>query len=42
MTPWLHFQFPLLNLRVEREAEADDADKLITILITLGNLLLTR
>ena len=43
----IEVQVPLLNLRVEREAEADDADKLITILIsslyfTLGNLLLTR
>lgn len=27
-------QVPLLNLRVEREAEADDADKLITILVS--------
>lgn len=41
----IEVQVPLLNHRVEREAEADDADKLITILVStlyfmLGNLLL--
>ena len=30
----IEVQVPLLNLRVEREAEANDAEKLITILIS--------
>lgn len=37
-TEKIEFQIPFLILRVEREAEANDADKLITIFVTFYTL----